>query len=38
MIDAVNVNKVPAVLVWYDYGDTAANGQWSNLLFAANPQ
>jgi hypothetical protein len=38
LIDAANVNKAPSVLVWYDYGDTVANGQWSNLLFAANPQ
>ena len=38
LIDAVNVNKKPSVLVWYDYGDTVANGQWGNLLSAANPQ
>jgi len=38
LIDAVNVNRAPSVLVWYDYGDTVANGQWRNLLSAANPQ
>lgn len=36
--DAADASKAPSVLVWYDYGDTVANGQWSNLVSAANPQ
>ena len=38
MIGAANVSKPPAVLVWYDYGDTLANHQWSNFVSAVNPQ
>jgi len=36
--DAAGATKAPAVLVWYDYGDTVSNGQWSNLVSAADPQ
>jgi hypothetical protein len=35
---AANASKAPSLLVWYDYGDTVANGQWKNLVSAANPQ
>jgi len=38
LTDAADASKAPSVLVWYDYGDTVANGQWSNLVSAANPQ
>jgi hypothetical protein len=35
---AANASKAPSLLVWYDYGDTVANGQWNSLVSAANPQ
>jgi hypothetical protein len=38
LIGAADVNKPPAMLVWYDYGDTVANNQWSNFASAVNPQ
>ncbi len=38
LADAANASKAPSVIVWYDYGDTVANGQWGNLVSAANPQ
>jgi hypothetical protein len=38
LTDAAGASRAPSVLVWYDYGDTVANGQWSNLVSAANPQ
>ena len=38
LADAANAGKAPSVIVWYDYGDTVANGQWGNLVSAANPQ
>jgi hypothetical protein len=36
--DAAGASRAPSVLVWFDYGDTVANDQWSNLSSAANPQ
>jgi hypothetical protein len=36
--DAAGASRAPSVLVWFDYGDTVANDQWSNLISAANPQ
>jgi hypothetical protein len=38
LADAANAGKAPSLIVWYDYGDTVANGQWKNLVSAANPQ
>jgi len=38
LTDAADAPETPSVLVWFDYGDTVANGQWSNLISAANPQ
>jgi hypothetical protein len=38
LTDAADASRAPSVLVWFDYGDTVANGQWSNLVSAANPQ
>jgi hypothetical protein len=38
LADAADASIAPSVLVWYDYGDTVANGQWSNLVSAASPQ
>jgi len=35
---AAGTSKAPALLVWYDYGDTVSNNQWSNLVSAADPQ
>jgi hypothetical protein len=36
--DAAGSCKAPSLLVWYDYGDTVANGQWTNFVSAVNPQ
>jgi hypothetical protein len=36
--NAANASKAPSLLVWYDYGDTVANGEWSHLVSATNPQ
>lgn len=36
--DAAGSCKAPSLLVWYDYGDTVANSQWTNFVTAANPQ
>jgi hypothetical protein len=36
--DAAGASKAPSLLVWYDYGDTAANSQWRNFVIATNPQ
>ena len=36
--DAAGGSKAPSLLVWYDYGDTVANGQWENFVSATNPQ
>jgi hypothetical protein len=38
LTEAAGASMAPSVLVWYDYGDTVANGQWSNFVAAANPQ
>jgi hypothetical protein len=38
LTDAADASRAPSVLVWFDYGDTVANGQWSKLVSAANPQ
>jgi len=35
---AAGARRAPSVLVWYDYGDTVANDQWSNFVSATNPQ
>jgi hypothetical protein len=36
--DAAGSSKTPSLIVWYDYGDTVANGQWQNFVSATNPQ
>jgi hypothetical protein len=36
--DAAGSSKAPSLPVWYDYGDTVANGQWENFVSATNPQ
>jgi hypothetical protein len=35
---AAGSSQAPALIVWYDYGDTVANSEWKTLVSAANPQ
>ncbi|HEY1809718.1 MAG TPA: hypothetical protein VGG42_14220 [Acidobacteriaceae bacterium] len=38
MEGAAGAPTAPELLLWFDYGDAAQNGEWSNLVQAANPQ
>ncbi|HEX3659890.1 MAG TPA: hypothetical protein VHU89_00560 [Acidobacteriaceae bacterium] len=38
MEGAAGAPTAPVLLLWFDYGDAAQNGQWKNLVWAANPQ